>query len=88
MFRNKPQMLMPIGKGIAPMSLEFFCFAAETLEYLALTPIAATKLQGFSTDKVVVTLATVAKSDDLCHGLSKYQEDTGTIAPNLVCSNL
>jgi hypothetical protein len=67
MFGNKLDVAMAIANGLAPMVLVFLRLAPETLQNMPLAPISPPKLKGFTTDEVVVTLATVFKVNDLGH---------------------
>jgi hypothetical protein len=67
-----------------PMGLVFLRLAPEALQYLPLAPVAAAKLQGFTTNKVVVTLAAVTKLNDFCHRLHTFWDYTGTISDQSV----
>ena len=62
-------MAVAVANGLMPMGLVFLRLAPEALQYLPLTPVTAAKLQGFKTNKIIVTLAAVAKLNDFCHRL-------------------
>jgi hypothetical protein len=72
-----------IVNGLMPMALVFLRLAPEALQYLPLSPVTAAKLQGFTTNKVVVTLAAVAKLNDFCHRLHTLWGYIGTISDEI-----
>jgi hypothetical protein len=77
-------MAVAVGNGLMPMGLVFLRLAPKALQYLPLAPVTAAKLQGFTTNEIVVTLAAVAKLNDFCHRLHTLWGYIGTISDNIL----
>jgi hypothetical protein len=77
-------MAVPVGNGLMSMGLVLLRFAPKALQYLPLAPVTAAKLQGFTTNEVVVTLAAIAKLNDFCHRLHIFWGCISTISDNIL----